>query len=241
MKPRTALAILTYVDAARPAAVGQRLPDAIASLEHTSYRDPVFVVDDGSTGSDHLKYLASLDSARFTVVRRPANGGISRAKNTCLRILAQTGAEILFLAEDDILFREGWEDAYGEAMRRSAIQHFSWYESAPGNVVMACNGTLVTMTAGLLGLLMTFTQEAVRRVGGFKVLPHRYGFEHINWTYRAIQAGLAPFGADIVESFRYIRRSDRPSSLDVSEILAGAEANRASGYEITRLCEPLQE
>lgn len=241
MKPRTALAILTYVDAARPAAVGQRLPEAIASLERTSYRDPVFVVDDGSTCSDHLEYLSSLDNARYTVVRRPVNGGISRAKNTCLRLLAQTGAEILFLAEDDILFHEGWQGAYGEAMRRSAIHHFSWYEAAPGNLIMACNGFLVTMTAGLLGLLMTFTQEAVRRVGGFKVLPHRYGFEHINWTYRAIHAGLAPFGADIYRSSRYVQRSDRPSSLDVSEILTGAEANRAPGYEITRLYEPLEE
>jgi hypothetical protein len=88
---------------------------------------------------------------------------------------------------------------------------------------------------------MTFTRQALDRVGGFKILPHRYGFEHINWTYRAVRAGLAPFPADIVESSRYIRRNERPSTLDASEIQIGAEANREPGYTITRLYEPFEE
>jgi len=242
MNPPTALAILTYVDASRPSDVGRRLPDAIASLEATNYGGPVFVVDDGSTCANHLAYLRTLErSGRYVVIYRPENGGISRAKNTCLRAIMDAGAEIGFLVEDDILFAEGWDSAYVDAMRRSRIRHFSWYLPEEANRVVACNEEVVTITAGLLGLLATFTREVVETVGGFKVLPHRYGFEHINWTYRIVHAGLAPFPADIFNSSRFVRRNSLPSSLEEAEIRAGAEANRIPGYELKRIHEPLSE
>jgi len=242
MKPPTALAIVTYVDAARPRDVGRRLPEALASLERTSYAGPVIIVDDGSTCDNHQAYLHDLErEGRYSVIRRRTNGGISRAKNTCLRAISDTGAEIGFLAEDDILFAEGWDRAYTEAMRRSGIQHFSWFLPDDANRVVACNGTLVTITAGLLGLLLTFTREVLDTVGGFKVLPHRYGYEHVNWTYRIVSTGLAPFDADIFDSSRFVRRNAYPPSLNEAEIQAGVEGNRTPGYEITRIREPLHE
>jgi glycosyltransferase involved in cell wall biosynthesis len=240
--PRTALAILTYVDAARPIAVRQRLQDAIASLDKTSYRDPVLIVDDGSTCEEHLKFVDSLArGGRYQVIRRRENGGISRAKNTCLRAINELGAEIGFLAEDDILFHDGWDEAYTGAMHRSGIQHFSWYVPDEGNQVVACNGCLVTATFGLLGLLLTFTRDVLRRVGGFKIMPRRYGYEHIQWTHRNVLAGFAPFPADIVNSCQFIERNSHPSSVDDSELHDGAEANRAPGHAIERLFEPLEE
>ena len=57
MNPRTALAIVTFVDASRPPEVGLRLREAIASLEKTSYAGPVILVDDGSTSDEHKAYL----------------------------------------------------------------------------------------------------------------------------------------------------------------------------------------
>jgi glycosyltransferase involved in cell wall biosynthesis len=194
MSRRTALVILSYVDRNRPPAVRQRLRDAIESLNRTSYQDPVFIVDDGSNCDEHLRYLDELAaSGRFVVVRRQSNGGISRAKNTGLRILAESRVEIGFLAEDDILFHEGWDEAYSTAMKQSGIQHFSWYEHHPDDNVVACNGCLVTYTSGLLGLLLTMTPQVLAQIGGFKVLPHRYGYEHIQWTYRNILGGVCPF------------------------------------------------
>lgn len=242
MSTRTALTILTYVDRNRPNEVRQRLPEAIASLERTSYRDPVFIVDDASTCAAHLGYLDELATrGRYQVVRRSSNGGISRAKNTCLRMIVQCGAAVGFLAEDDILFREGWHEGYLAAMRESAIQHFSWYPSNPQDPVVACNGRLITATSGLLGLFMTCTREVLARVGGFKILPHRYGYEHIQWTYRNILAGFAPFACDIAQSHRLIERNTRPSSVDDEEIKKGAIDNRPGGHAIDRLFEPLEE
>lgn len=242
MKPETALAILTYVDARRPHQVGRRLPEALASLKQTSYDGPVIIVDDGSSCENHQSYLRDLErEGRYSVIRRPTNGGISRAKNTCLRAISETGAEIGFLAEDDILFADGWDQAYTEAMRSSGIQHFSWFLPDEDNHVVACNRTLITATAGMLGLLLTFTREVFETVGGFKVLPHPYGYEHINWTYRIIHAGLAPFAADIVDSTRFVQRNTHPSSLDEVDIQVGVEENRKPGYEITQIFETLRE
>lgn len=242
MKPSTALAIVTYVDASRPAAVRRRLPEAIASLEQTGYAGPVSIVDDGSTCCHHQEYLDFLArSGRYRVIRRRSNGGISRAKNTCLRAIADLQAEVGFLAEDDILFSEGWDRAYLDAMQRSGIQHFSWYTPDDGNCPVACNGALVVRTTGLLGLLLTFTREVLDRVGGFAVLPHRYGYEHIQWTARIVRAGLAPFAADIPDSSRFVQRSTYPPSLDEADVRAGTEINRVPGYQVERLREALQE
>jgi hypothetical protein len=242
MKSRTALAILTYVDRHRPDDVRRRLPEALASLHRTNYRDPVFIVDDGSTCARHLQYLDELAAdGRYQVVRRERNGGISRAKNTCLRCIAGCDVDVGFLAEDDILFREGWHDAYVAAVRRSAIQHFSWYPTSEQERVVACNGLLVRSTSGLLGLLMAFTREVLARVGGFKILPHRYGYEHIQWTYRTIVGGLAPFPCDLVESQRFIECNTLPSSICEEEIRAGAAQNRPGGYVIERLFEAFEE
>jgi glycosyltransferase involved in cell wall biosynthesis len=242
MSAATALVILSYVDRERPSGVRQRLPDALASLDRTSYRDPVMIVDDGSNCEQHLNYLDRLEGAgRYEVIRRRVNGGISRAKNTCLRLLTERGMEIGFLAEDDIVFHEGWNEAYVTAMRLSGIQHFSWYLHEPANRVVACNGCLVTATSGLLGLLLTMSREVLADVGGFKILPHRYGYEHIQWTYRNILAGFAPFPCDILESYRYIGRNGLPSSIDDEGVREGTEQNRPSGYVIDHLFEPFAE
>lgn len=242
MSARTVLTILTYVDRNRPEGVRRRLPDALASLRRTSYRDPVVIVDDGSTCAEHLRYLDELAAEdRYELIRRQANGGISRAKNTCLRAIAQRDVDVGFLAEDDILFHEGWHEAYIAAMRRSAIQHFSWNPAGPYDRVVACNGSLVTATCGIVGLLLTCTREVLARVGGFKILPHRYGYEHIQWTYRNILAGFAPFPCDLVDSQRFIERNTLPSSVSEAEAEAGTAQNRPEGFVIDRLIEAFEE
>jgi len=54
------------------------------------------------------------------------NGGISRAKNTCLRLLTERARELVSWQRRHPL-HEGWQEAYVTAMRLSGIQHFSWY------------------------------------------------------------------------------------------------------------------
>jgi hypothetical protein len=89
---------------------------AVATLERTNYAGPVTIVDDASSCKQHMRYLDQLERSRgYRVIRRPVNGGISRAKNTCLRALAELDVDIGFLAEDDIVFYDGWDEAYVRA------------------------------------------------------------------------------------------------------------------------------
>jgi GT2 family glycosyltransferase len=238
----TALAIVTYADNDRPPEVADRLPRTIASLERTGYRGPVFIVDDGSVNVRQLDYLAFLErETGYTVVRRPANGGISRAKNTALRVIMETGAATGFLAEDDILFQEGWDAAYLEAMSRTTIPHFSWWIDHPENREVDFRGFRVVRTAALLGQFLTFTRDVVERVGGFKVLPRRYGFEHVHWTQRIVHAGLCPFWADVVNSGRFIQLGAHPSTLSEEEKRECIRENSACVNDVSVINQPLHE
>jgi hypothetical protein len=158
-----------------------------------------------------------------------------------LRLLAERNVDVGFLVEDDILFHDGWHEAYIDAMNRSGVQHFSWFLPDAGNRVLACNGCLITATSGILGLLLTFTPDVLARVGGFKILPRRWGYEHVQWTQRIVLAGFAPFAADIADSGRFIERNTHPSSVDDAEIQAGLAENQHPGLAIDRLYEPLDE
>jgi hypothetical protein len=244
---RTGLAILTYVPTEAPSDVRKRLPAALTSLHHSGYEGPLFVVDDGSTDPAHLGFLSTL-SRSISVVRRPRNGGISRAKNTCLRVLMEIGVDVGFIAEDDIAFYPRWHEAYVSAHCATQIHHFSWaWDEDPSGCmrkeICEVRGHAVTATTLVNGVLLSFTPHVVQTVGGFKVLPAPWGHEHTHWTSRIIEAGLAPFFADIIESNRYIglnRYADHSAiPAQVRPEFSGQNAEPAG--DVTTLWHPLIE
>jgi GT2 family glycosyltransferase len=205
---QTGLVIVTCMPAGAPPGVRQRLPAALASLASSGYAGPVTIVDDGSSDEAHLAFLSSLSHA-MVVVRRPIRGGIARAKNTALRVLRENAADVGFLAEDDIEFRPGWCEAYATAHQATGIQHFSWaWDDDPSGEMRkelrSINGYSVVATNRVNGVFLTLTPRVLEVVGGFKILPAFWGHEHTNWTRRIIDAGLAPFFADLEHSERYI-------------------------------------
>lgn len=208
MTLRTALTILTYVPANSKPGLRRRLPAALASLQKSGYTGPIFVVDDGSTDAQHLAFLTNLDS-RISVVLRKHNGGISRAKNTCLRLLSESDCEIGFIAEDDAEFCSGWFGAYCRAHAATGIHHFSWaWDDDPSGGMKkmirdACGFAFVETTL-VNGVFLSLTPDVINKVGGFKILPAFWGHEHTNWTRRIIKAGLAPFFADVADSNDYV-------------------------------------
>jgi glycosyltransferase involved in cell wall biosynthesis len=245
--PESALAILTYVPFAAHADTRCRLPAALHSLEVTGYEGQVFVVDDGSDDPEHLAFLDSI-AAQYTVVRRATNGGVSLAKNTCIRLLMEHGVDVGFIAEDDIQFHEGWHRAYLTAHARiPSIHHFSWaWDSDPSRRMRKTprevEGFPIVESSRVNGVLLTFTPEVIEQVGGFKALPGKWGHTHTNWTRRIIKAGLSPYFCDVVDSNSFIginefghrsavdsgnkrrwrRANDRPSR-DLSELYCELE------------------
>ena len=55
-----------------------------------------------------------------------------------------------------------------------------------------------------VGCLLSFTPELINKIGYFKVMEGKYGYEHINFTYRALEQKMIPFVSDIVDVDKYI-------------------------------------
>ena len=245
---QTGLAILTFVPDRKRPEIPSRLPLAIRSLEQTEFDGPVFVVDDCSGDERHLDFLQSLPG-RYQVVRRGSNGGVWRGKNTCLRVLAERGVEVGFVAEDDIEFRPGWHDRYSAAHRAIPhIHHYSWaWDDDPSGRMRkrrrTIDGYTIAETSRVNGVLLTFTPEVLRRVGGFKPLPAGWGHTHTNWTRRIINSRLAPFFADVVDSNRYIRlgRFGAHSAISDDEKRKSEQRNRRPAGDLSQIFYPIEE
>ena len=244
---RSALAILTYVPENAHPELLNRLPEAIRSLEKTEYSGDVFIVDDGSTCCSHIQYLESLKS-RYQVTRREQNGGVCRGKNTCIRLLRNSGVDVGFLAEDDIEFRSGWQDQYLTAHRLTGIHHFSWtWDQDPSGrmrkVIREINGHQIVETSLLNGVLLTFTQAVIEQIGGFKLLPGKWGHTHTNWTMRIVKSGLAPFFSDVCNSNQFIgiNRFGLHSAVSDEEKKKCEQINRSHYRDLSRIYCPLEE
>lgn len=241
MPLRTALAILTYVADGQEPLVRRRLPECLRTLDRSGYEYPVFIVDDGSGDAAHRKLLSGL-SSRYKVIQRPINGGISCAKNTCLKVIAEQGFDLGFLAEDDTEFKPGWWAAYEEAYVRTGVPHFCWADHRQPAVDGLINGFRVRH-GGKNGLFITFTPDVIAKVGGFKVMPHSWGYEHIQWTNRVIAAGLQADWTDIPESYNWIgiNRFGFQSAVPLYKKFQWGRHEVESAMEIRNVREPLTE
>ena len=92
-------------------------------------------------------------------------------------------------------------------------------------------------------MLLSFTPEVLEKVGGFKVLPARWGYTHVNWTRRIVRAELAPFTADICESNRYVRinRFGEVSSIGDQEKERCSQENVRSANDFSQIYCALEE
>ena len=241
-----ALTILTFVPKGKPI-LGKRLPHLLQTLAKTDFPGSVVVVDDASRDPKHVAYLKSLkEKYGIRLVRRKKRGGISKAKNTCLRVLANSGFDFGFLMEDDMSLSENWWAPYVRVHKRTGIHHFSWasdnYFSNMRKRTVQHKLIPVAKCSRLNGCMLTVTPKQIERVGGFKVLPRVWGFEHINYTRRCVAAKLAPFSVDVVKSNKYMRLGpfSRISFINHAQRVASNNANRSLASS-TKRYEPIRE
>ena len=102
------------------------------------------------------------------MIRRATNGGISQAKNTCLRALLGERAEAGFLAEDDILFAEGWADAYPKRCNAREFSISAGTRPMTPTAWSSATRLWSAATAGLWALMSFYAPEVIAIVGGFK-------------------------------------------------------------------------
>ena len=114
------------------------------------------------------------------------------------------GVDIGFLADDDVKFGPGWWEDYIEAHETTCgkVQHLSWARRDQKNKqphYKWCFGCRIAKPNWLNGLLMTFTPQVVETVGGFWATEVKWGWDHVNWTNRIVEAGLTPYYADVAD------------------------------------------
>ena len=226
-----AIAILTYVD--KPdARLQARLDETLYTLAQSGYPGKVFVVDDGSYEGRTI-FQPHLN---LNIHWREVNGGISKGKNTCLRLLKEENVEVGFLADDDLHFHGQWWEPYLEAHACTNVQHFSWALQRKGGEVQEVAGHPVVKTEHLNGCLLTFTPEVLEKVGGFEVTPLKWGWDHVNWTNRIVACGLAPFYADVVDSNQWVslNRFAEFSSVSLEQRREGRNYNFATISDLRR-------
>lgn len=208
--PGLALFITTY--ATQPVHT-ERLRMMLLSLKSTGFAHPIHIIDDGSACLDHIEFLASVrprfPSLQIFITFRGRNYGIAKTKNYCLRLMIDNNYSSAFLADDDLRFLSpGWSDYYISHYNSTGIEHFSWgydqNERGMTKIPERVNGGTVVRCSSLNGCLLFVTRNVVKSIGGFPILPHKWGHEHTNWTNRIVKAGFAPFYTDVVNSNSYV-------------------------------------
>lgn len=218
--PRIGLAITTYFTSKTPSKRLEIFQEGINSLLRTTFPGNIYVIDDGSTTKIHLIWIRSLIDSRLHIIERETNGGISKAKNTCLRMLMQDQCDIMFLADDDTIYTcQDWYTPYIGAINATGYEHWMFFEDDfvkmyPSfiKIPRVTNGYAYTQYNHHTGQLLILTRKVVDIIGYFKIFPAKYGYEHAHYTNRIVRANLAPGHIDILDSSKLLRgRNDAPS------------------------------
>jgi hypothetical protein len=157
---------------------------------------PVFVVDDASD--------PPAIEARNTGIRFPQNVGIPRAKNACIDLCMASGANHFFLLDDDCWpVAENWWQPY----TFSPEPHFNyifvnWTNGTPvGDCVELYNDGKMRAFDQARGCAIYLERRVIEKVGGFDPIFGLGMEEHLEYSRRICNAGLATFPfQDVVDS-----------------------------------------
>jgi GT2 family glycosyltransferase len=213
------IAISTYFDETSSPKRLDIFKQCLDSLRASGYEGKVFIVDDCSKTAEHILYCDG-----FIVCRRPFNGGTARVKNTSLLLLMKSGCDYLFLADDDMIFKPGWDKAYIEAMKQMDMAHMSYAcDHMPISEETYCGVKIKRiLNPTVNGCFLTMTRDLINQIGGFRVLPYIYGHSHENFSMRCLKFDFIPFYCDLQNVKDYIElnplsHTEKSRKVDLAE------------------------
>jgi len=157
----------------------------------------VHIVSDGIT-ERHRNILKEFP--QFKHIERSYNGGVAKAKNTSIKELLESGVDIGFLADDDMVFLDSSVfHQYARAIEITGIPHFSLFQESR-DIIKTHKNIALRCTPYIMGCFLTFTKELIEDIGYFRILPYKYGHEHSNFSLRCGLKGYIPFFCDIINS-----------------------------------------
>jgi Glycosyl transferase family 2 len=206
LSPKLGLAITTYSDSQTPNERIQIIDQSLNSLKKT-LNDNIYViiVVDGSYNQYHETVLNKYIHD-FNIYIKPINGGIAKAKNTSIRKLLNIGCDILFLADDDIIYHHDWYQFYSQKMIQSKIPFLSFVQCKyrVGEKRIINNVNVLIADNCFQGCFMIINKSIIEKVGYFDNLPNKYGYEHVIFNKRLLYLKIITHNYDLVDSEKYI-------------------------------------
>jgi GT2 family glycosyltransferase len=201
---KTGIAVTTYFDKTSNLKRLAIIDACAKSLAASQPNCRVFWIDDGSPIRDHHERIKNYG---MEIVVRDRNGGIARAKNSSLRVLLDAGCDLLFLADDDLIFHRGWDDAYALAMETMEMEHMAYLVQGMQYKAEAYRGVQIKrgLSQTTNGCFIAVTRSLIDAIGGFPILPYFYGHEHENFSMRALLSGRVPFYCDLLDAAKHIQ------------------------------------
>lgn len=203
----------------------------------------IFIVDDGSDDGPEKSELAKIASlnkdVEISLVEFSQNKGIASAKNKCLEMADNWGADHIFLFDSDTWPRKkGWEVPYIKSKEPHLMYIFTKFATAGPNghnlsdCVEIYRDSQIVAFNHVRGCMLYIDRKVLDVVGGFDV---RYGkamFEHTDWSNRIHNVGLTRFRVmDVPESQKLIYSMDEyreaSSSISFADRQAGLRENKA--------------
>ena len=215
--------------------------------------DRVVVVNDGAPISPEI--LPKAVRGQVELLQNQNNLGVGKSKNRALRSLLEAGMGHMFLMEDDIFVKDrAVFDLYVKAARLTGIQHFNFSQHGPKNknpqdkadpVAIVDYGELkIALYRHCVGAFSYYSRACLERVGLMDEDFYNSG-EHVEHTYRILQAGFHPpfwFFADVERSADLLgdepwspvqsliaSRADQPELIRRSDTLFSASHGRPVG------------
>jgi len=200
---RIGIAITTFseekTNSKRYDIIKESLESLISSINNSALELHLFLVVDGDVPTAHNKIIDSL-KGKVNIIRRHENGGISKAKNTCIKSILDAKCDLGFLADDDVLFKNGNDIREFEKLKINAPNSNSLKTFRKVSI----NGFKLFKHNGASGVLLSFTPKLIDTIGYFKVMPGKIGSEHIHFTRRANKAKLIGQPVDFEDSWKLI-------------------------------------
>lgn len=197
----------------RPQLLGQAL--ALHRYNMPKAETKIFVVDDHSE-VPVTETVLFLDDEE--VYYAPKRLGIPRAKNKCLELAMNWGADHIFLFDDDCWpINRFWANAY----IKNAEPHLFYVFVNKGNQTKAFGEIGRDIEKGIRwfnhtrGCMLYFERRVIETVGGYDPIFGNGGYEHTELSDRIHAAGLTSHAyQDIIGSDRLIHSSDEYNEVE---------------------------
>lgn len=158
----------------------------LTSCERTSDCE-IIIVDDGSCET-YRKWLKTLN---VNLIQGETNRGVAWSKNVALSLFDnRPDIDVIFLVDDDLTFEASdWQAAYLNGLKQlPLLSHSPAQLRKDGEVI----GEL-TKDSLCWGCLVAVSRQCYETIGKYSTeFPSPYGWEHIEYYYRAAIAGLVP-------------------------------------------------